>query len=569
MKTVLKYLQIYSFRAVVGMLIKFTAAICELLIPLLLERIIDVSVSEGDLAAIWRQSGLMMALAFGAVLCNITANRMAAWVSLEITRTLRGDVYRRIETLSCAQMDRFSQATLVSRLTNDTYNVHQMFDKIQRGGVRAPMLVLGGLTLSFLMEPILALIMLLICILTCLTIWFMTRRGIPYYTRAQESVDTVVRILRENASGVRVIRALGQQMHECDRFELSNAEACHQEQRAATTMAATNPLTEFLLSAGLTLVIIMGAYRVNAGLMPAGRVVAFLSYFSLIQTATIGMAKVFVKISKGVASAQRLEEILLLPSEQSTEQDTSTYTSEVGMQDVSFSYLGIEPNIENASFTLQKGEMLGIMGAIGSGKTTLVSLLLRLYEVNSGVVWIGGENVNSQDRRALNGRFGVVFQNSALLSGSIYENIAFLRDISREDALSAAKTAQAMEFISTLPDGMDHHVDIRGGNLSGGQKQRLNIARALAAKPEILVLDSADSALDYRTAAALYAAIRRDYPEITLIVITERVAPLRNADRILLLEDGRIAAQGSHKTLLQASPRYRRIVELQEGGAVL
>lgn len=569
MKTVLKYLQAYSFRAMIGMLIKFTAAICELIIPLLLERIIDVSVPAGDLSAIWRQGGMMLALAFGAVLCNITANRMAAWVSLEVTRTLRRDVYHRIETLSCAQMDQFSQATLVSRLTNDTYNVHQMFDKIQRGGIRGPMLVLGGLALSFLMEPVLALVMLLICVLTCFTIWSMTRRGIPYYKKAQESVDTVVRILRENTSGVRVIRALGQQMHERDRFEVSNTDACRQEQRAATAMAATNPLTGFLLSAGLTLVIIIGAYRVNAGLMPAGRIVTFLSYFSLIQTATIGLAKVFVKLSKGAASAQRLEEILLLPTEQPVERDESTYAGEIGMKDVSFSYLGVESNLDCASFELKKGEMLGIMGAIGSGKTTLISLLLRLYDADSGVVWVGGENVNGQDRKDLNDRFGVVFQNSALLSGSIYDNIAFLRDISREDVLSAAKTAQAMEFISALPDGLEHHVDIRGGNLSGGQKQRLNIARALAAKPEILVLDSADSALDYRTAASLYAAIRRDFPDMTLVVITERVAPLRNADRILLLEDGRIAAQGDHHTLLETSHRYRRIVELQEGGAVL
>lgn len=569
MKTVLKYLRTYSFRVIVGMLIKFTAAICELVIPLLLERIIDVSVPAEDLRSIWLLGGLMLALAFGAVICNITANRMAAFVSLEVTRTLRGDVYRRIETLSCAQMDGFSQASLVSRLTNDTYNVHQMFDKIQRGGIRAPMLVLGGLTLSFMMEPVLASVLLAVCVLTCLTVWMMTRRGIPHYTRAQEGVDTVVRILRENASGVRVIRALGQQDHERNRFESANTAACRQEEYAATTMAVTNPLTGFLLSVGLTLVILLGAYRVNAGLMLAGQVVTFLSYFSLIQTATIGLTKVFVKLSKGAASARRLEEILLLPAQQPAEQDDRTYPGEVGMEDVSFSYLGVEHNLEHASFTLQKGEMLGIMGAIGSGKTTLVSLLLRLYDADGGVVWVGGENVTAQARKALNDRFGVVFQNSALLTGSVYENIAFLRNISREDAASAAETAQAMEFISALPEGLDSHVDIRGGNLSGGQKQRLNIARALAAKPDILVLDSADSALDYRTAAALYAAIRRDCPGTTLIVITERVAPLRDADRILLLEDGRIDAQGSHETLLQTCPRYRRIVELQEGGAVL
>ena len=569
MGTVLGYLRPYSRRVACGVAIKFTAAVLELILPLLLAYVIDTLVPAGDPAAIWRVGGLMALLAFGAAGCNITANRMAARVSMEMTRTLRRDLYDRAEHLSCAQMDRLSVSSLVSRLTNDTYNVHQMFDKVQRGGIRAPMLVLGGLVLTFLLEPALALVQLVVCGATFVTIWLVTRQGIPFYTRAQAAVDTVVRVIRENASGVRVVKALACQGFERERFSRANREARAAEVTAGTVMAAANPTTDLLLNTGLVLVILVGAFRVNQGQMAAGQIVAFLSYFSLIQNATLGMAKIFVKISKGAASARRIEEVLKAPAEQAVRPNSEEDACELGMSRVSFSYLGVERDMENASFTLQKGETLGILGPTGSGKTTLVSLLLRLYDADEGVVWVGGRDVTSLPRQELRSHFGVVFQNDALLSESIYENISFLRDIPRADAEAAARTAQAWEFISRLPDGMDTKVDIRGANLSGGQRQRLLIARALAAKPPVLVLDSADSALDYRTAADLHAAIRRDCPNTTLVVISERIASLKDADRILVLEEGRITDQGTHAYLLAHCDRYRRMAELQMGGGAL
>ena len=568
MRTVMGYLRPYARRVTCGVAIKFTAAILELILPLLLAHVIDVCVPAEDMPAIWWCGGLMAVLAFSAAFCNITANRMAAWVSMEMTRELRNDLYRRAEQLSCAQMDRFSVSSLVSRLTNDTYNVHQMFDKVQRGGIRAPMLVLGGLVLTFFQEPALALVQLTACTLTFLTIWFVTRRGIPHYAAAQTAVDTVVRIIRENASGVRVIKALACQGQERDRFETANETARRTEEHAGCVMAAANPATGFFLNMGLVMVMVVGAVRVQEGQMAAGQIVAFLSYFTLIQNATLGMAKIFVKISKGAASARRIEEILLAPADQEVRPSETASEAELGMDHVTFSYLGVEKDLDDATFTLRKGEMLGILGPIGSGKTTLVSLLLRLYDAGSGVVWVSGRDVSSRSRKDLQGRFGVVFQNGDLLSDSVYENISFLRDLPREDVIAAAKTAQAWEFIQQMSQGLDTHVDIRGANLSGGQRQRLLIARALAAKPGILVLDSADSALDYRTAAALHEAIRRDCPGVTLVVISERIASLREADRILVLEDGVITHQGSHAQLLGICDRYRRMAELQMGGAV-
>lgn len=427
MRTVMGYLRPFALRVCCGVAVKFTAAVLELTLPLLLARIINVCVPAEDAAAIWRMGGAMMAMAFGAAFCNITANRMAAWVSMEVTRRLRRDVYSRVERLSCAQMDRFSVSSLVSRLTNDTYHVHQMFDKVQRGGIRAPMLVLGGLVLTFIQAPALGLVQLVVCSMTFAAIALVTRRGIPHYAKAQTAVDDVVRIIRENASGVRVIKALACQGRERARFETANARARGTEEKAARVMAAANPLSDFLLNTGLVLVVAVGAVLVNAGELEHGHIVAFLSYFALIQTATLGMAKIFVKISKGAASARRIEEILLAPADQAVRGSDAVSEAELGMEGVSFSYLGVEKDLDGAEFTLRKGETLGILGPTGSGKTTLVSLLLRLYDADAGVVWVCGRDVTARSREDLRGRFGVVFQNEALLNDSIYENISFLR----------------------------------------------------------------------------------------------------------------------------------------------
>ena len=566
MRTVLGYLRPYAWRAAGGAVIKFTAAILELILPLLLAQIIDELVPAGDLPAIRRAGGLMALLAVGALVCNVTANCMAAWVSMKMTQALRQDLYSRVQGLSCAQADRFSPSSLVSRLTNDTYNVHQMFDKVQRGGIRAPMLVLGGLVLTFLLEPALALIQLAVSALTILTVTLVTRQGIPHYTRAQAAVDTVVRILRENAAGVRVIKALVCQETQRSTVESANRENRRAEERAGLVMAVANPLTDLLLNAGLALVVLAGAFRVNAGLMPAGQIVAFTTYFALIQSATLGIAKVFVKISKGVASARRIQEVLLAPEDQAREAPRETGPGYLGMEHVSFSYLGERADVSDLSFSLPKGGMLGILGPTGSGKSTLAALLPRLYDADRGVVWVGGADVKAQDRRALQSGFGVVFQNDSLISGTVYENISFLRDIPREAAEAAARAAQAWPFIAELPQGLDTPLDLRGANLSGGQRQRLLVARALAGRPEILVLDSADSALDYATAAALRRDVRAAFPDVTLVVISERISAVRAADRILLLLDGRIDAQGTHEELLRSSARYRRMADLQMGG---
>ena len=365
---------------------------------------------------------------------------------------------------------------------------------------------------------------------------------------------------------MRVVKALACQSRERERFDAANQAQRQAEERAGQVMALANPITDLLLNAGLILVVLVGALRVNAGLMPPGQIVAFMTYFTLIQSATLGLAKVFVKVSKGAASARRIQEVLLATEQQRRTAPQPAGGGFLGMDCVTFSYQGAKPDVEEASFLLRRGGMLGILGPTGSGKSTLAALLLRLYDADRGVVWVDGTDVKAQDRRALQSRFGVVFQSDDLIRGTIGENIAFLRDLPRPAVEAAARTAQAWSFISRLPQGLDTPLDLGGANLSGGQRQRLLIARALAGRPEILVLDNADSALDYATAAALRQALRRDFPDTTLVVISERVSAVREADCILVLENGRIDAQGRHQELLASCRRYQRMARLQMGG---
>lgn len=567
MRTVMGYLRPFALRVCCGVTVKFTAAVLELTLPLLLAHIINVCVPAGDVDAIWRMGGLMMALAFGAAFCNITANRMAAWVSMEVTRRLRRDVYSRVEGLSCAQMDRFSISSLVSRLTNDTYHVHQMFDKVQRGGIRAPMLVLGGLVLTFLQAPALGLVQLVICSLTFCTIALVTRKGIPHYTKAQTVVDDVVRIIRENASGVRVIKALACQGRERARFEGANERARAAEEKAGCVMAAANPMTDFLLNTGLVLVVAVGAALVNIGKLDPGHIVAFLSYFALIQTATLGMAKIFVKISKGAASARRIEEILLAPADQLVQPSKAVSGAELGMEGVSFSYLGVEKDLEDANFTLQSGETLGILGPTGSGKTTLVSLLLRFYEPQNGSITIDGVPVGQYSRDGLRRRLALVLQDTWLFGGTIAENIAYgTPGATMEQIVAAAKAARIHRFITSLPEGYDTVLTDEGAGISKGQRQLLAIARCLLTDADIVILDEATSNVDTETEGEISRAMEHLRQGRTCFVIAHRLATIRGADCILVLDQGGVAEQGTHEELLAAGGIYAGLYAAQWAG---
>ena len=566
MKVILRYLRPYVPRMSLGIFIKFIGAVMELLLPWILSYMVDEVVPQRELGLILLWGGAMIVAALLALVTNIVANRMAAWVAQHTTQALRHDLFEKISYLSCSQIDRYSIPSLESRLTSDTYNVHQMIGMMQRMGVRAPILLLGGILITLTLDPVLTLV--LVCTLPFLggLVYAVSKRGIPLYVGLQQGVDAMVRTVRENISGIRVIKALSKTDYEKERFAAVNGEVVRREKKAGITMALTNPMMNLLLNVGLTLVIVVGAFRVNAGVTQAGAIIAFLSYFTIILNAMMAITRIFVMCSKGIASGSRIQEVLQTPEDLQVSpapREDSPY--HVVFDRVSFSYGKTEPSVENISFRLKPGETLGVIGATGCGKSTLMALLMRLYDPDQGQITLGGRKLTSIPLEELHRKFGVVFQNDVLFADSIYENIDFGRHLPPEEIEKAARCAQAWEFISQLPEGLQHKLTAKGTNLSGGQKQRVLVARALAGTPEILILDDSSSALDYKTDAALRRALREEYQGVTTILIAQRVSSILHADHILVLEEGKELGYGTHQELLRSCPVYQEIAQSQMG----
>ena len=571
MKTVLRYLKPQYARLALQLTIKFIGTITELFIPWMLSHILDDIVPLRDMGQVYLWGVLMLLAAAVALFGNVCANRMSTRISRRFTEKLRHDAFARVSYLSSRQVDGFTLSSLISRLTSDTYNVHQMVDRMQRLGVRAPILLLGGICVTFTLEPVLTLV--LVCTLPLLgvVVFGVSRRGVPLYVRVQEAVDGMVRKVQENMTGVRVIKALSKTEYEKERFDEVNREVVRRDQHAGAVMATTNPVMSLLLNLGLTAVVVVGAFRVNAGVSKAGKIIAFLSYFTIILNAMMMISRLFMIYSKGAASAKRIEEILETPVEP-VPGDPAPRTSEyhVEFRNVSFSYNTAEgktrDDLSGVSFALRRGQTLGIIGPTGSGKSTIVSLLMRFYDADAGEIRIGGRRIEGIPEEELHTMFGVVFQNDFILADSIRENIDFGRGLSDETLLLAAKLAQA-EFIEEKEGGLSHMLTAKGANLSGGQKQRLLIARALAGKPEILVLDDASSALDYKTDQALRSALHHNFSDTTTIIIAQRISSILNADHILVLDGGRVIGAGTHEELLASCADYREIYEVQMGEA--
>ncbi len=575
MKMVFRYLKPFVPRMTLGLIIKFIGAVMDLLLPWMLSHIIDdiVPLKDTGLIGLW---GCAMAAA--ALLClvtNIVANRMAAWVAQHTTQSIRHDLFARISLLSCAQVDEYSIPSLESRLTSDTYNVHQMIGMMQRLGVRAPILLVGGVLITLTLDPALTLVLVCTLPFLALLVYAVSKKGIPLYRELQNKVDSMVRTVRENISGIRVIKALSKTEYEKERFAGVNREVMASETKAGTTMALTNPMVNLFLNVGLTVVILVGAFRVNAGQTQPGKIIAFLTYFTIILNAMMGITRIFVMASKGAASGARIAEILGTPADLEVVPEPNRETPyHVEFENVVFSYgknspQTEEPILRGISFHLRPGETLGVIGATGSGKSTLAALLMRLYDPDKGEIYIGGRPIRSIPPEELHTMFGVVFQNDVLFADTIYENIDFGRGLPRERIEKAARCAQAAEFISSLPDGFSHKLTAKGTNLSGGQKQRVLVARALAGldpeqkEPKILILDDSSSALDYRTDAALRKTLEKEYGGITSVIIAQRVSSIAHADKILVLDEGKAIGYGTHEELMGTCQVYQEIARIQ------
>ena len=561
-----RYIRPYWGYIFLTLFIKLLGAATELMIPYLMEIMLDDKVPTGELGAIYTYGGLMLLCALGCLVFNVLANRMSAFSSGKITRAIRHDLFQRLQGLSARQMDELTTPSAVSRLTSDTYNINQLLTRTQRVGVRAPILLIGGIAMMLSMDAVLALVLVCLLPIIAVVVYFVTKTSVPMYTRQQTVLDSVVRTVQENITGIRVIKALSKTDYEKQRFHKVNSELTSIDQKAGFITAITNPTATLVLNLGLTLVVVVGAFRVNDGFSKSGVIVAFLQYFTMILNAMLGITRIFVMFSKGEASAKRVSQVLATPQDLLVlpEEKPEEAAAHIEFRNVTFSYTGVGTNIDNLSFRLEHGQTLGILGPTGSGKSTILNLLLRLYDPDEGQILIDGQDVRAIPYEKLRKKFGVVFQNDFVTEGTIAGNLRFFRELSNEALEKAAANAQA-EFIHEKEGGMDAEVMVRGNNLSGGQKQRLLIGRALAADPEILVLDDASSALDYRTDSNLRAALRRDYRNTTTVLVAQRISSLRHADLILVLDDGRVIGAGDHAHLMDTCEEYRIIAQTQMG----
>ena len=571
MKWIFEYLKPLTKRIAVGISIKTVGTLAELMIPFLLSYILEHVIVTNEVKGIVFFGVIMALCAVVAAAGNVIANRMAAKTTMMFSTQMRKELFSKTLCLSPRSTDRFTIPSLESRITSDTYNVQNFIGMMQRMGIRAPILLLGGTLITMLMDVKLALVMLATLPLIFIVVYSISRLGVPLYTKVQQSVDGMVRVVREDAQGIRVIKALSKVDYENDRYDKANLTLKRNETKAGTIMGIVNPVMTLLMNLGIVAVVLASAYFVDKKTSSSTTVIAFMQYFTLISMAMMSLSRMFVMYTKCAASAKRISLVMEEKNELSLFEDDGKGDENIhiSFENVSFSYLGKKDNLKNISFSLKKGESLGIIGPTGSGKSTVLRLLMRFYDANSGKIRINGRDVRSYQKEELAAMFGVVFQNDFIYADTIEENIRFGRDISGEDISEAAKIAQAHDFISSFPEGYGHGVSTGGTNLSGGQRQRLLISRAIAAKPEILILDDSSSALDYKTDANLRGALRGALPSSTVITVAQRVSSVKNCELILVIEDGEIIGSGRHEELLLSCPEYKEISDSQMGGAFL
>ena len=587
MKFIWKYVRPYG-RFILGvMAIKLLGTLLELLIPYVMEHMLDRVVPSAQTfwpVLLWGLA--MIALTVLVRTLNVTANRLSVRVSRDSVYAVRRDLFHTGLNLSGRQMDDVGLPSLISRMTSDTYNVQNFVRMIQTMGIRAPIMLLGGIGITLTMDTGLALILCIMAPIMIALVVYVSMKGIPLYDQVQRSMDTIVRVMRENITGIRVVKALSKEPYEMRRYAQANDDTARRDIKAGVVMALPGPMVTLFLNVGLTLVVFIGARRVNSGATQPGVILAFLTYFNMILMGVMGLNRVFMMLSKANASANRIAAVVETPEEltpiDAAQAAVPRETGELIFDHVSFRYqddagdgddddgsrfagTGRQMCLEDISFTVKKGGSLGIIGATGSGKTSIVNLLMRFYDPQQGHVFVDGRDVRAYDKDTLHRKFGVVFQNDVIFADTIRENVTFGRDVDDVMLRQAAADAMARGFVEEYEDAYDHEAVIHGANFSGGQKQRLLIARALAARPEILILDDSSSALDYRTDAQLRRAIREHHSDATTVVIAQRVSSIMALDDIIVLDEGRVIGHGTHAQLMESCPTYREIYKTQMG----
>jgi len=567
------YLKPYWKQAAIAPLLMVVEVICDLMLPRLLQTIVDQGIAQGDMALVARTGGLMVVVtgigAVGGIGCTIFAVR----ASMNFGADLRSAVYRTVQTLSFGNLDKIGTAELVTRLTNDVNQVQELLLMALRILVRSPLLVVGSLVMAIVTSPRLALLLAVLMPLLLVMLALVIRRAFPLYTQVQNKLDRVNAVIQENLSGVRVVKAFVRSQHEKGRFRTANDDLTGTSIRAMRISVVTAPFMILAINFGVVAVIWFGGVQTIAGSMTAGTIIAFVNYLRQALMSLMMVSMMMIRISRAAASGKRVVEVLTSePEVQDRPGALASFSPEgrVAFEHVTFGYDGGEPVLRDVSFVAEPGQTVALLGATGSGKSSLVNLIPRFYDVDSGRVTIDGVDVRDIPQAALRASVGVALQEAILFSGTIYDNIHQGReDASEADVIAAARAAQAHDFITALPDGYDTLLGQRGVNLSGGQKQRLAIARALIRQPAILILDDSTSAVDVETESEIQAALGDIMRDRTSFIVAQRISTVLRADKILVLDEGRVAAEGTHAELMGASPVYREIYESQLGNGVM
>ncbi|MEC0229703.1 ABC transporter ATP-binding protein [Paenibacillus alba] len=562
-----RLLKPYKFLVAAVIALMLLQSLAQLYLPTLLSDIVDVGVVKGDVSYILRYGAYMLLVAMGGMVCVILASYLLAKTATGFGRDLRRTLFSHVESFSLNEFDKLGTSSLITRTTNDIAQVQQVI-VMMRMFIGAPTMLIGGVIMATYKDAHLAIVLIsVIPILVLAIIWIM-RKGLPLFKLLQLKIDGINLVLRENLTGIRVIRAFNRSDHEKQKFEKANLDYTQTAVKVNTLMATMMPVMMLVFNLGVVVILWYGGIRIDNNQMQIGDLMAFIQYAMQIMFSMFMMTMIFMMIPRASASAVRINEVLALEStihDSQTAENLDSNQAAIEFQNVTFSYPGAEqPALLNISFRAEAGEVTAIIGGTGSGKTTLINLLLRFYDVDSGDITIEGQSMHKLKIESLREQIGYVPQKAALFSGTIAENIRFGRETATDEEIRhAAATAQAADFIAELKDGFESVLAQGGTNLSGGQKQRLAIARALARKPNIFVFDDSFSALDFKTDAKLRAALKDETDYATKIIVAQRVSTIMDANRIIVLEDGRISGIGTHAELMNTCAVYQEIVASQ------
>jgi ATP-binding cassette, subfamily B, multidrug efflux pump len=563
-----KYLRPFQQPIYLVLFLVLLQSLAELYLPTLMADIVDKGVVTGDTDYIWKIGGFMLFVAAGGMICSIAASFFSAKAASGFGKLMRSSVFSHVSKFSLHEFDQLGTSSLITRTTNDITQIQQVLVMMLRMMAMAPMMCIGGIIMAYSKDTKLSLVLAVSLPVLVIAIVSIARKGIPLFKAMQVKLDKLNLVLRENLTGIRVIRSFNRTDHEKKRFNEANWDLTQTAIKVNKLMAAMMPSMMLVLNLSTVAIIWFGGLRISNGHMQVGDMMAFIQYAMQIMFSFVMLSMMFVMIPRASVSAVRINEVLETVADindRSESMSVETVRGLVEFKDVTFSYPGAEmPAIENISFKMKPGEVTAIIGGTGSGKSTLINLIPRFYDADSGTVLVDGVDVREMTQERLREKIGFVPQQAVLFTGTISENIRYGKENATEDEIKhAADIAQATDFISAMDEGFDAKIAQGGTNVSGGQKQRLSIARALVRQPEIYIFDDSFSALDFKTDAKLRSALKQETVDSTVLIVAQRVSTIMDADQIIVLDNGRISGIGKHKELLDKSPVYREIVMSQ------